>query len=156
MLLRNSKLRSNSIQPLKTKGAILKKFSEALAASLALVFLSSQGFAQPVLTDDQRVLVCRATAAAMGYHPLDIVQGDMLSEGLASATYNRPSNNTRWTTHCKFDGDRVIWANVENGKRMRWRDNHLDEKILWRIDGRKVTVIQVWGDGSRSTDSYDF
>lgn len=134
----------------------LDKFSKAILASLSLVSLPSQGFAQPVLTDDQRVLVCRATAAAMGYHPLDIVKGDMVSAGIASASYSRPSDNTRWTTHCKFDGDRVIWANVENGKRMRWRDNPLDEKILWKIDGSKVTVIQVWGDGSRSTDTYNF
>ena len=134
----------------------MSSLSKTFIASVIFAATAPHAYAQAPLTDEQRVLICRATAAALGYHPLDIVEGEMASEGIASATYRRPSDSTRWTTHCKFDGDRVIWANVDNGKRMRWRDHSLDEKILWSLDGSKVTIIQVWDDGSRSTDSYDF
>jgi hypothetical protein len=131
-------------------------FFRAFIASMIFASAASHAHAQAPLTDEQRVLICRATAATLGYHPLDIVEGKMASESIASATYRRPSDGTRWTTHCKFDGDRVIWANVDSGKRMRWRDHSLDEKILWSLDEGKITITQVWGDGSSSTDSYNF
>ncbi|MBU2998791.1 hypothetical protein KO491_02990 [Roseovarius nubinhibens] len=124
----------------------MKKF-----ISVALmVFLGTGATAQQDASNEQ-VLACRAFAASFGGYDLDIVEGEIGSDGYARAAYLRPSDLTKWAYACKFEGDKLIWAADENGQLGRWRT---EETIRYLIDENEVVIQQIWSDGSVSEDSY--
>lgn len=99
---------------------------------------------QPVLSTENLARVCKATVAIlMGQSP-SIMKAENAEAGLARVSYNRPSDNKKWTNECRVDGDLVIWRAVDafgSGTGAgRWRTDPEDEKIRYKIDGKKVTV----------------
>lgn len=107
----------------------------------------------PVLTAPDRLLVCRAAIATMMGRPIDIIAADERVD-LVWVSYVRPDDGTRWSDVCRFNGNRVEWAYVENGQIGRWRTHPDDEVITFRLTEREVEIVMDFGDGSTTQKSF--
>lgn len=65
-------------------------------------------------------------------------------------SYIRPSDSQKFEYKIKFDGDRIYWATIDG----RWRNDSLDEKIIFIEEGKNLKIIQIFSDSSSSTDTY--
>ncbi len=101
--------------------------------------------------------VCRAAIAEIMGRDIAIMEATKVAvenKQIMQISYVRPSDNTRWTQHCYLEGDDVIWAGVENGVVGRWRNHPNDESIKFKLSGDKVTISQIFGDGSSISDTF--
>ena len=94
--------------------------------------------------------ICKAAVAAMMGRDPKIMKIDRRDGDIVHLSYIRTDDGTRWSYRCRLEGDRVIWAS-DTG---RWRTDPADEKILFSINAKGVTITQAWTDGSKSTDTY--
>lgn len=108
---------------------------------------SSSTVNQRALTSRQ---VCKATVAALMGHSPNIINVDREQDGVVYLVYARPSDGTVWRSRCRVSGTSVVWA-ADPG---RWRDNPLDEKINFHVDGANLVVRRVFSDGSVSDKIY--
>ena len=94
--------------------------------------------------------ICRAAIGAVfGQNP-KIIKTDRESQGVIYLHYNRPSDGKYWDYRCKLEGSRVIWASVDG----RWRNHQLDEKLEFSEHGGKLTINELYADGSKTTNVY--
>ena len=101
------------------------------------------------------IFVCRAAIAEMMGHDLGIVTGVRRADGNVGVSYRRPSDNSLWNNLCKLDGNRVVWASMnEAGIAGRWRTNKEDEVVTFVLGRAGVTINQEFGDGSTISDSF--
>ena len=119
-----------------------------------VVGLLPGGNSESVSSDD-RVLICRAAIATIMGRSISIITGTEAGNGVIRTYYKRPDDGTTWQNACKLVGDRAVWASVRSdGSIGRWRDDQLDSTVTFRLNDRKVTIEESFGDGSSTTESY--
>lgn len=103
-----------------------------------------------------RSFVCRAAIAELMGRPIDIISAAEHEVGTIRTSYVRPSDGTNWSFSCVLEGNRVIWASVENGARARgrWRTDEADEIVTFLLDSDRVTITQLFSDGSLISENY--
>lgn len=52
-------------------------------------------------------------------------------------SYGRKSDSENFKYKARIDGNKIIWGNSDG----RWRDSEYDEKISFREDGTKLTIV---------------
>ena len=67
-------------------------------------------------------------------------------------SYVRKSDSQKFDYLVKFKGNKIMWA---GGIGERWRDSEYDEKISFRENNNKISIIQTYSDGSESKDDYN-
>jgi len=72
------------------------------------------------------------------------------SAGMATFSYVRKDDGTKWSYRCRLDGDRIVWAS-DTG---RWRTHPLDEVIRYMVDDGKLVVTETFSDGSSRSKTF--
>lgn len=96
--------------------------------------------------------VCKAGVATMNMVSPKIIKLDGISGNTYDFSYIRKSDNTKWTSKCKIEGDKIIWS--FNGG--RWRVHPLDTVVTFKTTTNVVTIYTTESDGSSSFDVYGF
>lgn len=65
-------------------------------------------------------------------------------------TYIRKSDKQKFEYKIKFEGNNILWANIDG----RWRNSLYDEKLSFVEKGDKLKVIQTYSDGSEDIQEY--
>ena len=65
-------------------------------------------------------------------------------------TYIRKSDKQKFEYKIKFEGNNILWANIDG----RWRNSLYDEKLSFVENGDKLKVIQTYSDGSEDIQEY--
>ncbi len=89
-----------------------------------------------------------AIAAIMNQSP-SIIKVNK-SNDLYFVSYVRKSDFQKFDYKIKFDGNQIIWANVDG----QWRDNGVDERIAFVEERNKIKIVQTFSDGSESVDEF--
>lgn len=69
---------------------------------------------------------------------------------LYSLFYIRNSDKKKYEYKIKFDGGRIIWANIDG----RWRNSKDDEKIYFEENAEKLKIITIYSDNSQDVQEY--
>lgn len=72
------------------------------------------------------------------------------SEDLYYVSYIRKSDSQKFSYKIKFDGNKILWANIDG----RWRNSEYDEKISFTEKNNKVSIIQTFSDNSEDIKEY--
>lgn len=72
------------------------------------------------------------------------------SEDLYYVSYIRKSDSQKFSYKIKFDGNKILWANIDG----RWRNSEYDEKISFSVKNNKVSIIQTFSDNSEDVKEY--
>jgi hypothetical protein len=72
------------------------------------------------------------------------------SEDLYYVSYIRKSDSQKFSYKIKFDGNKILWANIDG----RWRNSEYDEKISFTEKNNKVSIIQTFSDNSEDVKEY--
>lgn len=84
------------------------------------------------------------TVSSIMNQPPSIISAELVNE-IYNVKYERPSDGQVFEYRIKFEGtNKVIWANKEG----RWRDSEYDEKVTYLDNGNKLTITQIFDDGS--------
>lgn len=87
------------------------------------------------LTDEQKVIACRASIAMLMAQEPSIIEGRYLDGDMVQTSYLRPSDGTRWQNRCIMFRDSLTWTIFENGQmgRVRAEDDirfdFLDDRV---------------------------
>ena len=130
-------------------GTFLGNFT-CRAATLVSAFIFGSGLA--LAEDGMFANVCRAAiSSVMGQSP-SIIKLDKVGDAIVNVSYRRPTDGSKWSYRCKFEGSRLWWATSDG----RWRDGPLDEIITFSINSNAnaVTIMQLYSDGSKTTDVF--
>ncbi|WP_278357986.1 hypothetical protein [Idiomarina abyssalis] len=97
------------------------------------------------------VEICKGVIAqVMGRDP-SIISAQANDSDIIALSYTRESDGSKWTYRCKLNGTTAFWAS-ETG---RWRDDPADSVIRFSlVDGGKLAVKEVYGDGSSSVSEF--
>ncbi|WP_456314621.1 hypothetical protein [Pseudomonas shirazensis] len=87
-------------------------------------------------------------ASIMGQSPKIITA--IKNNNLYFVSYIRKSDNKKFEYKIKFDGNKIIWANIDG----RWRDSKYDEKISFRENNQILYINQSFEDGSEDIQEY--
>lgn len=72
------------------------------------------------------------------------------SKDLYYVSYIRKSDSQKFSYKIKFDGNKILWANIDG----RWRNSVYDEKISFTEKNNKVSIIQTFSDNSEDIKEY--
>lgn len=89
-----------------------------------------------------------AMASIMGQPP-SIIKVNK-NEDKYIVSYIRKSDSQKFSYKIKFEGNQIIWANIDG----RWRTHELDEKISFSEEDSKIKIIQTFNDGSESIEEF--
>ncbi|MBJ8875057.1 hypothetical protein I5412_08680 [Citrobacter koseri] len=99
--------------------------------------------------------ICKAAAASMFGRDHKIMKLDKIQSDVAYVHYIRKDDSTRWAIKCKLiDDDQVMWASNNPDSSGRWRNDPADSVVKYKVDGNKLTISEVYSDGSRTSNSY--
>ncbi len=98
--------------------------------------------------------VCKAAAASMFGRDHKIMKLDKVESGIAYVHYIRKDDGTRWAIKCKLINDQVMWASDNPDSTGRWRDNPADSVVKYSVSGKKLTISEVYSDGSSTDNTY--
>ena len=98
--------------------------------------------------------VCKAAAASMFGRDHKIMKLDKVESGIAYVHYIRKDDSTRWAIKCKLINDQVMWASDNPDSTGRWRDNPADSVVKYSVSGKKLTISEVYSDGSSTDNTY--
>ncbi|OXA68313.1 hypothetical protein B0A67_20925 [Flavobacterium aquidurense] len=87
-------------------------------------------------------------ASIMGQQPKIITatkKGD-----LYYVSYIRKSDNIKFDYKIKFEGNKILWSNIDG----RWRNSQYDEKVTFIEKNNKLSIIQIFSDGSKDVQEY--
>ena len=94
--------------------------------------------------------ICKAgIAKIMGRNPA-IIKIDRVDNDAIYLSYVRQDDQTKWKYKCKVEGNRIIWGS-DTG---RWRTHPMDSKVSFRVADSSVMVVDAYGDGSSSEETY--
>ena len=103
-------------------------------------------------SSEDRILICRATIAALMGRPINIVVATEVDDAVVRTSYRRPDDGSIWQNLCRLEGKRVVWASVwKDGSLGRWRNHPLDSIVTFQLSGSGVTIFV---DGSSTAKSY--
>jgi hypothetical protein len=113
--------------------------------------------AEEVNRDRYQDRVC-AVAIAMQFHQDPRIMTVKRFDDITRVSYRRPSDNSFWDTACRLEGNRVMWASVENNSIRRWRIHPADEILTWEIKNDRFVITLKPGPqgGSGSPVSKDY
>lgn len=72
------------------------------------------------------------------------------SKDLYYVSYIRKSDSQKFSYKIKFDGNKILWANIDG----RWRNSEYDEKISFTEKNNKGSIIQTFSDNSEDIKEY--
>jgi hypothetical protein len=93
--------------------------------------------------------IARYTMAAIMDHSPKIIKATKNND-LYYVSYIRKSDNQKFEYKIKFNGNKILWANIDG----RWRDSQYDEKISFVDKDNKINIIQTFSDGSEYIKEY--
>ena len=124
-------------------------------SSLQLENEKTEALESTVLDSGETAFVCRAAIAAMMFRDIEIISAVERADGFVGTSYKRPSDGKRWDNVCKLNGDRVIWASLqENGTIGRLRIHPDDEIVSFSLTAEGVTITQDFGSNSIIVEAY--
>lgn len=125
-----------------------------VAAAGLMVATCAKATPQSFSSED-RILICRATIAALMGRPIDIVVATEVDDAVVRTSYRRPDNGSISQDLCRLEGKRVVWAPVwKDGSLGRWRNHPLDSIVTFQLSGSGVTIKETSVDGSSTAKSY--
>lgn len=98
--------------------------------------------------------ICKAAAASMFGRDHKIMKLDKIQSDVAYVHYIRKDDSTRWAIKCKLIDDQVMWASNNPDSSGRWRNDPADSVVKYKVDGNKLTISEVYSDGSSTSDTY--
>lgn len=102
-----------------------------------------------VLKDFSYEDIARYTMSSVMGQPSKIIKV-IKNEDLYYVSYIRKSDNQKFSYKIKFDGNKILWANIDG----RWRNSEYDEKISFVEKNNKVSIIQTFSDNSTDIREY--
>lgn len=93
--------------------------------------------------------IARYTMASIMGQPPKIIT-TIKKENLFYVSYIRKSDKKKFDYKIKFNGDKILWANIDG----RWRDSQYDEKISFLEKNNTISIIQIFSDDSRDIQEY--
>jgi hypothetical protein len=93
--------------------------------------------------------IARYTMASIMGQPSKIIKVRKKDE-LYFVSYIRKSDHQKFDYKIKFDGNKILWANIDG----RWRDSKYDEKITFVEKDNKINIIQTFNDNSQDIKEY--
>ncbi|OIV41350.1 hypothetical protein [Flavobacterium johnsoniae] len=93
--------------------------------------------------------IARYTMASIMGQPTKIIKVRKKNE-LYFVSYIRKSDHQKFYYKIKFDGNKILWANLDG----RWRDSKYDEKITFVEKDNKINIIQTFDDSSQDIQEY--
>ncbi len=93
--------------------------------------------------------VARYAMATSMQEPVGIVKSKKRKD-YYYVTYVRPSDSQKFEYKVKFEGNRIIWGDL-NG---RWQDTEYDEKISFAEKDDKLNIITTYSDGSEGIEEF--
>jgi hypothetical protein len=73
-----------------------------------------------------------------------------LENELYYVSYVRKSDSQKFNYKIKIDGKTIVWASIDG----RWRDEQYDERISFEENENKLTITQIYSDGSVDAKEY--
>jgi hypothetical protein len=73
-----------------------------------------------------------------------------LENELYYVSYIRKSDSQKFNYKIKIDGKTIVWASIDG----RWRDGQDDERISFEENDNKLTITQIYSDGSVDSKEY--
>lgn len=89
-----------------------------------------------------------AIASVMG-EPTKIIKA-IKNKDLYFVSYIRKSDKKKFEYKIKFEGNKILWANIDG----RWRNSEYDEKISFEEDAEKLKIITTFSDMSQDVQEY--
>lgn len=101
--------------------------------------------------DVSNVKICKATIAALMGRDPSIIKLDKISGEIIYLSYIRSDDQTKWSTKCRLDGNKVIWA-TDTG---RWRIDPMDSKITFSVVKNTIYIEEKFDDSSSIKKSFN-
>ncbi len=93
--------------------------------------------------------VARYTMASVMGQKTKIIKATKNKE-LYLVSYVRKSDKQKFNYKVKFEGNKILWANIDG----RWRNSEFDEKLSFEEKDDFVKIIQTYSDGSEDIQRY--
>jgi hypothetical protein len=93
--------------------------------------------------------IARYTISSVMQQPAKIIKA-IKKDDLYYVSYTRKSDKQKFEYKIKFDGNKILWANIDG----RWRDSEYDEKLSFSENGNILNIIQTFNDGSEDIQEY--
>ena len=93
--------------------------------------------------------VARYTMASVMGQETKIIKATKNKE-LYLVSYVRKSDKQKFNYKVKFEGNKILWANIDG----RWRNSEFDEKLSFEEKDDFVKIIQTYSDGSEDIQRY--
>lgn len=93
--------------------------------------------------------IARFTIASVMGQPTKIIKTSK-NKDLYLVSYVRKSDKQKFEYKVKFDGNKILWANIDG----RWRNSEYDEKISFEENGEKLKIIMTFSDMSQDIQEY--
>lgn len=93
--------------------------------------------------------IARYTMAAIMDQSPKIIKATKTND-LYYVSYIRKSDNQKFEYKIKFNGNEILWANIDG----RWRNSKYDEKISFVEKDNQINIIQTFSDGSEYIKEY--
>jgi hypothetical protein len=93
--------------------------------------------------------IARYTMASAMEQPPKIIKATKNKE-LYFVSYIRKSDKQKFEYKVKFNGNEILWANIDG----RWRNSKYDEKITFVENDNKLNIVQTYSDGSEDIQEF--
>ncbi len=93
--------------------------------------------------------VSRYTMASVMGQPTKIIKATK-NKDLYFVSYIRKSDKQKFEYKVKFEGNDILWANIDG----RWRNSEYDEKISFEENEEKLKIITTFSDASQDIQEY--
>jgi hypothetical protein len=93
--------------------------------------------------------IARYTMASIMGRPTKTIKVIKKDE-LYFVSYIRKSDHQKFDYKIKFDGNKILWANLDG----RWRNSKYDEKITFVEKENRVHIIQTFDDNSQDIKEF--
>ena len=118
---------------------------------------SEQALPETVIETSDNIVLKNFTYEDIARYAMSSIMGQpskiikvIKSEDLYYVSYIRKSDNQKFSYKIKFNGNKILWANIDG----RWRNSEYDEKISFVEKNNKVSIIQTFSDNSEDIQEY--
>ncbi len=118
---------------------------------------SEQALPETVIEKSDNIVLKNFTYEDIARYAMSSIMGQpskiikvIKSEDLYYVSYIRKSDNQKFSYKIKFNGNKILWANIDG----RWRNSEYDEKISFVEKNNKVSIIQTFSDNSEDIQEY--
>ena len=127
-------------------------------ACFTLIATSSVAYTQPrQIGEKDTGRICKAAIAKIMGRDVRIIRMDRSEDGIAYVSYVRPNDKKQWKNRCRLEVDQVVWSTVDafgpNSGFGPWRTRPEDEKVIYRLNGKSITITEISSDGSKSSET---